>query len=208
MKRLLLTALTVGLFLLTVFDAAQSGPKIIRGSAPAWQQTGSPVKQTKAHPTPTPSGATSDKPVITELDAAGLKKLLHRDPSPESRPLLVNFWATWCEPCREEFPDLVSIDADYRARGLQFAAISVDDTAELGRAVPQFLQEMHATKLSVYLLNVAEPEAAVSIVDPTWEGSLPATFLYDAGGQIVYKHTGRIEPDELRAAIDRLLKAK
>ena len=48
-------------------------------------------------------------PKITQVDAATLKNLLKTN----GKPLLVNFWATWCDPCREEFPDLVKIDADY-----------------------------------------------------------------------------------------------
>src|SRR4051794_34648651 len=52
---------------------------------------------------------TSSAPAVREIDVAGLKKLLALEGKPR-RPLLVNFWATWCEPCRAEFPDLVKID--------------------------------------------------------------------------------------------------
>src|SRR5207253_5327917 len=79
---------------------------------------------------------TSDVRVI---DLDGLKKLLQRDPK-DSRPLLINFWATWCDPCREEFPDLVKIDADYRPKSLNFVAISLDDVTDIKTAVPQFLK--------------------------------------------------------------------
>src|SRR5258707_2977419 len=58
---------------------------------------------------------------VREIDLDGLKKLIQRDPK-DTRPLLINFWATWCDSCREEFPDLVKIDADYRAKGLNFVA--------------------------------------------------------------------------------------
>src|ERR1700750_1283137 len=60
-------------------------------------------------------------PSVTEIDLEGLKKLLQpaSDPS-QARPLLVNFWATWCDPCREEFPDLVKLNNDYKDRGLNF----------------------------------------------------------------------------------------
>src|SRR5687768_13334387 len=51
-------------------------------------------------------------PPVNLIDEAGLKRLLARGTAPQDRPLLVNFWATWCDPCREEFPDLVKIDAD------------------------------------------------------------------------------------------------
>src|ERR1700704_807457 len=61
---------------------------------------------------------------IREVDLDGLKKLLLRDPN-DARPLLVNFWATWCDGCREEFPDLVKIDNDYRAKGLDFLSVTL-----------------------------------------------------------------------------------
>jgi thiol-disulfide isomerase/thioredoxin len=143
---------------------------------------------------------------VSEIDLEGLKKLLQRDPK-EGHPLLVNFWATWCEPCREEFPELVRIDADYKARGLEFITISLDEAAEINTTVPQFLKEMRAPMRS-YLLNVADPEPAIKAVDPTWGGALPATFLYDASGQIIFKHMGRIHPAELRASLEKVVRAK
>src|SRR5215471_2975857 len=56
-------------------------------------------------------------PEIQVVDLDGLKKILQRDPK-DTRPLLVNFWATWCDPCREEFPDLVKLDDDYKGKPL------------------------------------------------------------------------------------------
>ena len=120
---------------------------------------------------------------------------------------MVNFWATWCDPCRDEFPDLVKIDEQYRSKGLDFVAISLDDFADIKTQVPKFLQEMHASML-VYLLNVPDPEPAINLVDPQWGGALPATFLYNAQGQIVYKRLGRISDSELRAAIEKLVGSK
>ena len=121
-----------------------------------------------------------------------------------SRPLLVNYWATWCDPCRDEFPDLVKIDEDYRAKGLDFIAISLDDLAGLKTAVPKFLREMKA-KMQVYLLNVADPEPVINSVDREWGGAMPATFLYNKEGEVVYKHFGRIKTDELRSAIEKVM---
>ena len=145
-------------------------------------------------------------PVVTEIDVEGLKKVLARDEK-KRKPLLVNFWATWCGPCRAEFPDLIKIDEEYRARGLDFITISIDDASEIKTTVPQFLKEMNA-RMPAFLLNTPEPEVAIAYVDPRWSGSLPATFLYDAQGKIVFKHLGRIKPDELRAAIKTVISDK
>jgi thiol-disulfide isomerase/thioredoxin len=138
-------------------------------------------------------------PAVTEIDTNRLVGLLKRDPP---RPLLVNFWATWCDPCREEFPDLVQIDSDYRPKGLDFIAVSLDDLKDIKTEVPKFLQQMNA-QMPAYLLNVPDPEPAIAAVDKQWSGSLPATFLFDAEGKVVYRRFGRITSADLRAAIEK-----
>ena len=143
---------------------------------------------------------------IRQIDLDGLKTMLQRD-GKDARPLLVNFWATWCDPCREEFPDLVKLDSDYGAKKINFVAISLDDVTDLKTTVPQFLQEMKAT-MPVVLLNVNDPEPAIKMVDAAWDGQLPATFLYDKDGKVVFKHFGRINATELRAAIDKAVGSK
>ena len=145
---------------------------------------------------------------IREIDADGLKKLLERGDATTARPLLVNFWATWCVPCRVEFPDLVKIDADYRGRGLEFVLVSADEVGEIKTGVPQFLNLMRANLIPAYLLNAIDTQAAIAQVDPAWGGELPATFLFDARGQLVYKHTGPIKPAELRAALEKVISDK
>jgi thiol-disulfide isomerase/thioredoxin len=126
-----------------------------------------------------------------------------RDPA-QPRPLLINFWATWCDPCREEFPELLKIDRDYRRQGLELVTISLDDATELKTGVPKFLVRMGA-RMPAYLLTASDPEPAIVFVDPQWTGALPATVLYDADGKLVYKHFGRINNEELRAAIEKLV---
>ena len=139
------------------------------------------------------------------VDLEGVKKLLASDT--QTKPLLVNFWATWCDPCRDEFPDLVKVDQDYRSKGLDFIAISLDDASDIKTAVPQFLRLVKAT-MPVYLLNVSDPEPVILAVDKDWGGALPATFLYDAHGKVVFKHYGRVPTLELRAAIDQVMSGK
>jgi thiol-disulfide isomerase/thioredoxin len=140
--------------------------------------------------------------VVSAIDTDQLKTLITQ---PRQQPLLVNFWATYCDPCRDEFPDLVKIDKDYRPRAMEFVTISLDDVTEIKTEVPKFLSSMKAT-MPAYLLNVSDPEPAIDLVDPKWQGSLPATFLYNEKGEMVYKHIGRIKPDELREAIEKVIK--
>ena len=150
------------------------------------------------------AGAMKSPAAVRPINTAELQGLLKRD---GKRPLLVNYWATWCDPCRDEFPDLVKIDKDYRAQGLDFIAITLDDLTDIKTAVPRFLREMNAN-MPVYLLNVADPEPAINSVDRDWGGALPATFLYNNKGEVVYKHFGRVKTDELRSAIEKLVGSK
>jgi len=139
---------------------------------------------------------------VEAINTDALKVLIAK---PKDKPLLVSFWATWCDPCRDEFPDLVKIDKDYRPQSLDFVTISLDEVADIKTSVPAFLSQMKAT-MPAYLLDVKDPEPAINAVDPRWQGDLPATFLYNAKGEIIYKHVGRVNTVELREAIEKLIK--
>jgi thiol-disulfide isomerase/thioredoxin len=140
--------------------------------------------------------------VVEPIDTDALKNLITQE---RQRPLLVNFWATFCDPCRDEFPDLVKIDKDFRPQSLEFVTVSLDDIVDIKTSVPQFLGSMKAT-MPAYLLNVNDPEPAINLVDPKWRGDLPATFLYNEKGELVYKHIGRVDTAALRAEIQKLVK--
>ena len=157
-----------------------------------------------AHAQKRKSSAKSHKraTVVSAIDTAALKDLLTQQ---REHPLLVNFWATFCDPCRAEFPDLVKIDQDYRPRALEFVTVSLDDIDQLKTDVPKFLSLMKAT-MPAYLLNVSDPEPAINFIDRRWRGDLPATYLYNEKGEIVYSHIGRVNATELRDAIDKAVK--
>ena len=142
--------------------------------------------------------------VVSPINTEALKGLLTQQ---RERPLLVNFWATFCDPCRDEFPDLVKIDKDYRPRSLDFVTVSLDDLTDIKTSVPQFLDSMKAT-MPAYLLDASDPEPAINLVDSRWQGDLPATFLYNEKGEVVYKHIGRVNTAELRAAIEKVVSKK
>jgi thiol-disulfide isomerase/thioredoxin len=161
-------------------------------AAPAQRRYGRAAKQ--------PKSAT----VVSPIDTEALKALLTQQ---RERPLLVNFWATFCDPCRDEFPELVKIDNDYRPRSLDFVTVSLDDMSDIKTEVPKFLDAMKAT-MPAYLLNVSDPEPAINLVDRAWRGDLPATYLYNEKGEIVYKHIGRVNAAELRQEIEKVVSKK
>jgi thiol-disulfide isomerase/thioredoxin len=142
--------------------------------------------------------------VVAPIDTDALKGIITQE---RQGPLLVNFWATFCDPCRDEFPDLVKLDKEFRPRSLEFVTVSLDDMADIKGSVPQFLGSMKAT-MPAYLLNVSDPEPAINLVDQNWRGDLPATFLYNEKGEVVYKHIGRVNTAELREAIEKAVSKK
>jgi len=197
-KSLFLLALVCGAALVAPGGArAQKAPKAPKADAPKAE----PQKPS----TPKSAPAEAAPPKVTELKEAGLRELLEGGRA-AGRPLLINFWATWCVPCREEFPDLVKLRAAYPADKLGFALISLDDPSDIAGSVPAFLAEMRATDFASYLLNADDSDAAINLIDPTWHGELPATFLFDRQGKVVYNHKGRIKVPELTAALDAALK--
>ncbi len=138
-------------------------------------------------------------PVVKQLNIAGLRKSL----TPAGKPLLVNFWATWCDPCREEFPDLVKLDAEYKGK-IDFITISLDELSEIARDVPKFLAEMKA-EMPAYLLKAEDDDAAIAIVSKDFTGALPFTILYDVSGKQAYVRPGKVKMETLRAELDKLL---
>ena len=138
---------------------------------------------------------------VTQIDIEGLKKLL----KPSGKPLIINFWATWCDPCREEFPDLVKLDAAYHDK-VDFITVSLDDLADINTGVPKFLAEMKAA-MPAYLLKTPDESAAITMVSKDWAGNLPLTILYTASGETAYLRNGRIRPETLKENIDRVLGA-
>jgi thiol-disulfide isomerase/thioredoxin len=136
---------------------------------------------------------------VKQIDFAGLRKAL----TPSAKPLLVNFWATWCDPCREEFPELVKLDAEYKGK-IDFITISLDELSEINGDVPKFLAEMKA-EMPAYLLKAVDDDAAIAFVSKEWSGALPLTILYDPSGKQAYYRQGKVRIETVRAEIDKLI---
>jgi len=119
------------------------------------------------------------------------------------RVLLVNFWATWCEPCREEFPALVRLHKTYRARGLSLVAISMDEPESVG-AIEKFLKDQGA-EFGSYRHNFRDFGAFVDTINPRWGGGIPATFLFDRKGKLLEGWQGATSFAEFEQAAKPLL---
>lgn len=142
----------------------------------------------------------------TPTDASRLLALSLPDPTgrPQSlaqwqgKVLVVNFWATWCAPCREEMPDLVRAQNEYGAKGLQIVGIAADNADK----VQQFAKEIelnYPALIGGYAAIDLSKDLGNSLV------ALPFTLILDRQGKVAYTHLGPVKPDELRAVITKLL---
>ncbi len=167
---------------------AQTKPRV-NGKSTAKPSTSKPATQSN----PIPAAK------VTKVDDAGFRKLL----VPNGKPLMINFWATWCGPCREEFPDLVKLDTEYRGK-IDFITVTLDFEEELNTGVPKFLAEMKA-QMPTFLLVTPDETAAIAAVTKEWAGALPFTVIYEPKGALVYFRQGIVNPEAVRTELNKHL---
>lgn len=137
---------------------------------------------------------------LTPMDEAGFGKALQAN---RGKVVLVNFWATWCEPCRQEMPHLVALEKKWRERGFVLVTVSADEPEEEPDA-RAFLRS-HAVPLPAYIKNASSDEAFITAVDEGWSGALPALFLYGRDGRKAASFIGETELADIETALRKLL---
>jgi len=115
---------------------------------------------------------------VTPVTAADIQKAV-RDSG--AKAVLVNMWATWCGPCRQEFPGLVRVAHKYQGQGLKVLLVSADTAADLP-AVKKFLAE-RGVEFPAYL-KAEKDQEFIDGMGKQWTGALPATFLFDGTGKL------------------------
>ncbi len=125
----------------------------------------------------------------------------------KGRVLLVNFWATWCEPCREEMPSLVAAAKKFPSRDLAVVLVSLDSQKTGPAQVPKFLKEKKVPFVS-WLAKARDPQDFIDTVDPTWDGSLPYTLVYGRDGKIAARLSGLQTETSFSEAIRKVVGTK
>jgi thiol-disulfide isomerase/thioredoxin len=106
----------------------------------------------------------------------------------KGRVLVVNFWATWCLPCREEMPRLVAASSGFPAKDLAVVLVATD-TARTAPSVPKFLQE-NRVPFVCWQVKTADPQTFIDAADRSWDGTLPYTIVYDRKGAVAARLAG------------------
>ncbi len=121
----------------------------------------------------------------------------------KGKVVLVNFWATYCAPCRKEMPQLVALAGRLKANGFTLITVSADE-AEQAADAAAFLDRTHVPA-PAYLRKTRNEDRFPTTIDPAWKGALPASFLYDRQGHKVRSFFGELKMAEVEAAIKKLL---
>jgi thiol-disulfide isomerase/thioredoxin len=139
------------------------------------------------------------KPVVLEMAGAEMLAALRKNGT--GKFLVINFWATWCEPCRAEFPDLLDIAEMYQKRPLQLVTVSTNYPDEK-KAVQAFLEEQHAVTRNL-IFGTTDPYQLIGAFDKTWSGGVPFTMVLGLNGEVLYKRLGGMDALEIRRTLLR-----
>lgn len=132
----------------------------------------------KASPHSSKATPSADPPLV---DLAGYQQLIAKH---RGKPLVVNFWATWCEPCRDEYPMIVQLAKEFKAQGVNVVGVDMDDESDMNlvrrfivRTQPQFPNYRQKPGIDL--------DAFYDAVNPEWKGTMPQTIFYGRDGQIL-----------------------
>jgi thiol-disulfide isomerase/thioredoxin len=136
----------------------------------------------------------------TIIDAPGYQKLLEQY---KGKPLLVTFWATWCEPCRDEYPMLSELAKQYAPQGLKVVGVNLDDDGDL--ILTRRFIARYKPFFPNYRKKPGSEDVFVQTVLPGWKGAIPASFFYAPDGHQLGHLVGENNRETYEAAIRSLL---
>lgn len=137
---------------------------------------------------------------VPQIDGSGFRKEIAKR---KGKVVVVNLWATWCVPCREEFPALVRLYNKYRSQGVDVIVISVDDIQNTAQ-VAQFLREQKA-KMPAFIKKPGDSETFINAVDKEWPGAIPFTVVYDRNGKTFTRLIGDHTFQQFEATVKKAL---
>ena len=143
-------------------------------------------------------GPTPPDPKI--IDAQGYQELVQQY---RGKPLLVTFWATWCEPCRDEYPMLNELAKEYAPKGLHVVGVNLDDDGDL-ILMRRFIARYKPVFPNYRKKKGGEADFTRAVL-PGWNGAIPASVFYAKDGRQIGHLVGENNRDTYEAAIRMML---
>ena len=121
--------------------------------------------------------------------------------------VLVNLWATWCGPCRNEIPDLVTVSQEFKSKGVEFIGLTNEDPETTEDTVKDFIREFKIT----YKIGWAEQNFSLDLMQGQVRNNIPQSFVISRNGRVLKRFIGfsKVEtPDKLRQALEDAVNEK
>ena len=139
---------------------------------------------------------TKDGITIKSYDYEGLRPFLEQE---NDTLYVVNFWATWCQPCIEELPNFEKLATAYKNQPVKVVLVSLDMPKTIESKLIPFIQK-HAIQSEVVLLDDKDANTWIEKIDSTWSGAIPATIFYKKEQRVFLEKTFTYE--ELKKEIE------
>jgi thiol-disulfide isomerase/thioredoxin len=136
------------------------------------------------------------KVTLEEIDQNGITTLIQNN---TEKLRLINIWATWCGPCRLEYPSFIPIQRMFGARDFEFISISMDEVGKKESA-KKFLQKSNSA-VTNYISTIEDKYEFIELIDSNWNGALPYTLVIEPDGNIYWSHQGEIDFQNLKKVI-------
>lgn len=142
-----------------------------------------------------------EKNVISTLPEFNLPDLSgrqHNISEWRGKVLVINFWATWCPPCRKEIPDFIALQEHYAAQGVQFIGIALEDMAPV-------VEYSSASNINYPILLGGDNGISLAHQLGNNVDAVPYTLVVDKQGRIIHRHPGEFSKEQIEEVIAPLL---
>lgn len=140
-------------------------------------------------------------PVKGDITKAGIKDLQKVIKERKGKILVLNVWATWCVPCKEEMPALNKLAE--KNKDIEVVGLSIDYDDEIETKIKPFLKKQPVA-FRVLVNTEKSDEKLINFLSPDWGGAIPATFIYDSKGKLQAVLEGKKSYEEFEAELKKV----